>query len=316
MRTPSGRPRSRVVVAGEALIDLIVRPDGGIDAVPGGGPYNTARTVARLEASVAFFGRLSTDRFGRQLADGLASAGVATDRVVVTDDPTTLAVAELDERGTASYRFYLDGTSAPGLLPEHAAGLLGPDVAALHVGTLGLVLEPMGATIEDLVTSAPPEVLVMLDPNCRPSATRDPAAFRARIERIARRADVIKVSDDDLHFLEPGVAPSDVIDHLLKLGAGVVLRTDGGRAVELRTTTGCGGVPVPSVRVVDTVGAGDAFGGGFLAAWVGAGHGRSDLGDLDLVRDAVASAVEVAAMTCTRPGADPPTLAELRPALA
>ena len=119
---------SRIVVAGEALIDLIVAADGRLSAIPGGGPYNTARTIARLGGDVAFLGRLSSDRFGRTLRAALAADGVRLDLVSATDDPTTLAVAELDAHGTASYRFYVDGTSAPGLsqgdaatIPRHAS---------------------------------------------------------------------------------------------------------------------------------------------------------------------------------------------------
>jgi fructokinase len=306
------RPPDRViVVAGEALIDLIVEPDGGLSAIPGGGPFNTARAIGRLEQRVAFLGRISTDRFGRMLHENLDADGVITDHVAATDDPTTLAVAELDQRGTASYQFYLDGTSAPGLVDVEVGGVIALAVAALHVGTLGLVLEPIGTTIEGLVGATAETVLVMLDPNCRPSATRDAAAFRARIERIGRRADVIKVSDDDLHFLYPSVTIDDAIDRLLGLGVRLVLRTDGGGSVEVRNATERVTVPVPQIEVVDTVGAGDAFGGGFLASWIGAGRGRDELGSIVHVLDAVAFAIRVAGFTCTRAGADPPTLAEL-----
>jgi fructokinase len=305
-----------IVVAGEALIDLIAAPDGTLAAVPGGGPYNCARTVARLGEDVTFLGRISTDRFGRRLHANLVADGVNVDRVVTTDDPTTLAVAELDPFGSATYHFYLDGTSAAGLTDAEASGVLTAEVAALHVGTLGLVLEPAGTTIERLVDSASAEVLVMLDPNCRPSATRDPAAFRRRVDWIVRRADVVKVSEDDLRFLDPTPTPDAVIERLLELGVRVVLRTDGGRAVEVRTPTDLVSVPVPPVELVDTVGAGDAFGGGFLAAWAAAGHARAELASIDRVIEAVTFAIRVAGLTCARAGADPPTLVELQAASA
>jgi fructokinase len=305
-----------IIVAGEALIDLMVHPDGRLTAVPGGGPFNAARTIARLGQAAGFLGRISTDAFGRILLANLEADGVATDHVATTDDPTTLAVAEIDARGTASYRFYLDGTSAPGLTDADAADVLTQEVAALHIGTLGLVLEPVGTTIERLVGSTPPSVLVMLDPNCRPSATRDAAAFRARIERLARRADVVKVSDDDLRFVDPNATPDRAIDRLLAFGVRVVLRTDGGRSVEVWTASGRVSVPVPEVEVVDTVGAGDAFGGGFLAAWIGAGLGRVELTSLDQVARAATFAIRVAGLTCTRAGADPPSLDELGTAIA
>jgi fructokinase len=300
-----------IVVAGEALIDLIVDPDGGLAAIPGGGPYNTARTIARLGQEVTFLGRISTDRFGRELRANLARDGVVTDAVIETDDPTTLAVAELDAAGQARYHFYVEGTSAAGLTSTDAAGAMTGSVRALHVGTLGLVLEPIGTTIERLVEGSGPDRLVMLDPNCRPSATPDPAVFRSRIDRIAARADVVKVSDDDLRFLAPDETPDAAIDRLLALGARVVLRTHGSDDVEVRTPTGHATIPVPIVDVVDTVGAGDAFGGGFLASWTRAGRGRDDLPSMDLICESVRVAVRVAALSCARPGADPPTLAEL-----
>lgn len=303
---------ARIVVAGEALIDLIVAPDGTIAAIPGGGPYNTARTIGRLDGDVAYLGRISNDRFGRTLRSGLEAAGVRLDLVVPTDAPTTLAVAELDEAGTASYQFYVDGTSAPDLRDEDMAPALAATPEVLHVGTLGLVLEPIGSSIERLVAAVPSRTLVMVDPNSRPSATRDPVAFRARIDRLATRADVVKVSDDDLAFLAPHLTIDAAIDRLLAAGVAAVLRTDGGRAVEIRAATFRTKIPVPTVTVVDSVGAGDAFGGGFLAAWIVAGRTRSDLADQAAVEAAVRVAIRVAGLTVSRAGADPPTLAELR----
>jgi fructokinase len=300
-----------IVVAGEALIDLIANPDGTLIPIPGGGPYNTARTIARLGERVTFLGRISTDRFGRDLRANLARDGVSADGLVTTDDPTTLAVVELDEHGIARYHFYVDGTSAAGLTDTDATAVLDASTTALHIGTLGLVLEPVGTTIEALVERSGSGWLVMLDPNCRPGATPDPAAFRGRIERIARRADVVKVSEDDLRFLAPDDAPDGAINRLLALGVRLVLRTGGSDDVEVRTASGRASVPVPAVRVADTVGAGDAFGGGFLASWTAAGRGRDDLASIDLVDESVRTAVRVAALSCLRPGAEPPTLAEL-----
>ena len=202
-----------IVVAGEALMDLIVAPDGSVSANPGGGPYNTARTIARLGQPVAFLGRISSDRFGTELRANLARDGVSSDGVIETDDPTTLALVELDEHGVATYQFYVDGTSAAGLTDAEADAVMAAPAAAgnaLHVGTLGLVLEPVGTTLERMVSGADTDRLVMVDPNYRPSATPDLAAFRARIDRIAGRADVVKVSDEDLRFLAPEEEPEAI----------------------------------------------------------------------------------------------------------
>jgi fructokinase len=298
-----------IVVIGEALIDLLVRPDGRIEATAGGGPFNTARTIARLGQRVAFAGRLSTDAFGRRLRDRLAGDGVDLGLAVETDDPTTLAVVESGTTGEADYRFYLAGTSAPGLALD-AVGAIGRP-AALHIGTLGLVLEPIGSTAEAVVGGMPPETLVMADLNARPAATPDHAAWVARIGRLVRRVDVLKASVDDLLFFRPDAGAIDAATTIVDAGPRVVLLTDGAGPVRIVTAGGTQTVEPPRVEVVDTVGAGDAFGGGFLAAWIGAGRGRAELTDSDALLEATSFAVRVASITCTRPGADPPTTSEL-----
>ncbi len=300
-----------IVVAGESLIDVIVDPAMHVRAVPGGGPYNTARTIGRLGERVAFLGRLSSDRFGRLLREGLEADGVDTSLAVGCDAPTTLAIAELDETGTATYRFYLEGTSAPGLTSTDVSTVTQRELSMLHVGTLGLLLEPVGSSLELVIGSVSSETLVMVDPNCRPLATPDPAAYRARIDRVLARADVVKVSTDDLAFLDPGAAPEAAAERLLRCGPSVVLCTDGGRAVVVLTRAGTRRLAVPQVPVVDTVGSGDAFGGGFLAWWSAHRLGRAALADVDLASRAAAAAIAVASRTVGRPGADPPRLDEL-----
>ena len=300
-----------IVVAGESLIDLIVGADGRVEAVPGGGPYNVARTLGRLGRPVSFLGRLSNDRFGAILRAGLEAEGVDLGLAAATDDPTLLAVAELDAAGGATYRFYVDGTAAPGLASTDVPGGLPPTTTALHVGTLGLVVEPMAETMEWLVAAASSDVLVMADPNCRPTAIRDPGAYRARLDRILGRVDVVKVSVDDLAWLDPGAEPLEAARRILHRGPTAVLVTDGARPVRLLTGRGVTVLAVPAVRVVDTVGAGDAFGAGFLAAWTGAGRGRGALADDAALIAATRFAIEIGTRTTTRAGAEPPTLAEL-----
>ena len=188
-----------IVVGGEALVDLVIDPDGAVTAKLGGGPFNAARAIGRLHSDVAFLGALSRDRFGMLLLDQLVRDEVDDSLVEFTDLPTTLASAELDEQGAATYHFYLSETAAPNLhLPSLPAG-----VTILHIGTLGMVLEPMATTLEAIVGSIGDEVLVLLDPNCRPRVTPDRAGYMARLERMLRRADVVKVSTDDLDFIVP-----------------------------------------------------------------------------------------------------------------
>lgn len=300
-----------IVVAGEALIDLMLHPDGRSVAVPGGGPYNTARTIGRLGGEVAFLGRLSTDRFGRQLRDALAADGVDLTWAAATEEPTTLAIAELDAAGTATYRFHLAETSAPGLTLAEVSAALRRAPAAFHLGTLGLVVEPMASALAAGVAGVADTTLVMVDPNCRPRVIRDRPAYLARLRGVLARADVVKVSGDDLAFLDPGVDALSAARRLLSSGARVVLLTDAARAVVILTPAFEATLPVPHVSVVDSVGAGDSFGGGFLAEWVRSGHGRADLADRDALESAVRFAIRVAGLTVGRAGADPPTRAEL-----
>ena len=303
---------AEIVVAGEALIDRLEAPDGSVRSALGGGPFNAARTIARLERPVAFLGCLSTDDAGRQLRASLVADGVDDRLIVTTDRPSPTALATLAADGSATYTFELDGTAAPGLTMDEAARAVHPEPVALHVGSLALATEPSGTAIEGLVASIGADVLVMLDPNGRPSAIRDLDAYRARILAIAGRADIVKASDDDLACLSADDDPDRAVDLLVAAGARVVLRTRGAGPVTVRTAHGERDVPVPRVEVVDTVGAGDAFGGAFLAAWTTAGRTRAALDHLDAVVDAAYFAVEVAGVTCQRRGADPPHLDELR----
>jgi fructokinase len=186
-------------------------------------------------------------------------------------------------------------------------------MAAFYLGTLGLVLEPMASTLEALVQGLDDETLVALDPNCRPATIEDPAAFRGRLNRLLARTDVVKVSEDDLAWLHPGSDPVTAARDLLARDDAVALITLGGAGAMVVTATKAIEVRSPSVEVVDTIGAGDAFIGAFLAQRRSRGLGRADLGRIDEVERAAMFAARVASLTCTGAGADPPRLAELEP---
>jgi fructokinase len=300
-----------IVVAGEALIDLVPAGDERLVAHAGGGPFNTARTLGRLERPVTYLGRISTDRAGRRLADRLAGDGVRPDGLVRTDDPTTLALVELDEQGRARYRFYEQGTSVPGLTEADALAALPDGAAFLHIGSLGLVLEPIAAALEALAGELSGRALVMVDPNCRPAVIADAAAYRARLARVLALADVVKVSEEDLAWLAPGTAATAAARALLREGPAVVLLTLGGEGAVVLTGAGEEAIAAPPVDVVDTIGAGDAFSGGWLAWWSERGLGRAELADAASVSGATRFACLVAARTCERAGASPPSRAEL-----
>src|SRR3954470_7545070 len=199
-RASYGRPRV-ILVAGEALYDLVPSDGSELRAYPGGGPFNTARTLGRLGRPVAFLGRISSDGFGATIERLLAEDGVGLELVGGTDEPTTLAIAEVDAEGVARYRFYAQGTSATGLTTEAALAALPDAVDALHVGTLGLALEPVADAVEAVVERLAGRALVMVDPNIRPWAIADAAAYRARLARVLARTHVLKVSEEDVDWL-------------------------------------------------------------------------------------------------------------------
>jgi fructokinase len=301
-----------ILVGGEALFDVVAGDGDELKAHPGGGPFNAARTIGRLEQPVAYLGRLSTDRFGARLERILVDDGVSLEAVVRTEDPTTLALAELGEGGSVSrYRFYAQGTSAAGLTSEAALAALPAQIDTVFVGTLGLVLEPMASALEAVVDRLAPAVLIAVDPNCRPDVIRDPAAYRRRLGWILARTDLLKVSEEDVAWLYPDHDAVAATRALLADGPSVGVLTRGGDGAVVVTAERDVAVAPPPAKVVDTIGAGDAFAGGFLAWWREQGLGVEGLADLDATVEATRFACRVAAKTCERAGASPPFRSEL-----
>jgi fructokinase len=301
-----------IVVAGEALVDLVVT-DGAILPSPGGGPYNTARALGRLGASVSFLGRLSDDDFGSMLANVLAESGVSLEYTQRGPEPSALAIARRSGDGEVDYSFYLSGTTfaaiADGSLPEFAA-----DVRALHVGSLALALEPSAPALEALVERERHERLVMIDPNVRAGAIAEHDGYRKRFERCCRAAHIVKLSASDAAWLLPGLGAEEVVTRLLDLGAELVVVTLGADGAMAETHGARARAHSQHVDVVDTIGAGDAFGAGLLAALEGRGAlacgGLASLTDSDL-EEVLRFASAVAAVTCARPGAETPTRSEV-----
>jgi fructokinase len=299
-----------IVVAGEALIDLVADSDGRLAPLCGGGPFNTARALALLGQPVSFLGCLSTDSFGVRLRAQLESDGVDLRTAVATHLPTTLALAEVRGDGSAGYRFYTQATSAPALTQADAMAVLPDGIGWLHVGTLGLVLSPIAQALSAVLAApAASEALVMLDPNIRAPLIDDRAAYLARLEPVLARCDVVKASAEDVDWLVPGVPAAAGAAELLSRGASVALVTLGAEGALVVTSAGTLAVPALRVSVVDTIGAGDAFGAGFIAWWREHGLGRAELSDLGTLEEATRFACLVAARTCEVAGASPPRLA-------
>lgn len=296
---------------GEALIDIIVDPAGEVTSVVGGAPLNTARTIARLGEDAAFLGGVSTDAFGERILRMLTADGVSLALGHQVIEPSTLAIAQIDAGGAATYRFMLDGTSAAAVTADMALGCLRPDVSVIHVGTLGLVLEPLASASAALVAAASDSQIVMVDPNCRPSVMTSSGVFDATLASVLERADVVKVSGDDLAFMFPGERAATAAEQMHMRTGATVLFTDGAESVRVICSGEVRVLDVPSVPVADTVGAGDSFSGGFLAHWVRKGWTRADLGYMDKVVEAAKFGIRVAGITCQRAGAEPPFSHEL-----
>jgi len=286
---------------------MVPAGDGTLRPMPGGGPFNTARSLGRLDVPTSFLGRLSTDPFGRLLAGKLAEDAVDLSLTSHGPEPTTLAVAELNSDGRAAYQFYSRGTSAPNLTPAMLPTGFEPDITALHVGTLGLVLEPMASTLAELVARESANRVVMLDPNIRPAILKTSSAYRGRINSVIAQSTIVKASDADVGWLYPGLELEAAAGQILAAGARLVVVTLGAQGAFGVSQGVLVRVPAPAVDVVDTIGAGDAFGAALLA-WL---HDHNALTtDLSLSPGQLESALEfaclAASLTCTRAGAEPP----------
>lgn len=306
-----------ILVAGEALVDLLVT-DGAIVPSPGGGPYNTARALGRLGASVGYLGRLSEDHFGSMLANVLAESGVSLDYTSRGPEPTALAIAHRSADGEADYRFYLGGTT---FATDGYASFPTPgaDVRALYVGSLALALEPSASALEALVERERRNRFVVIDPNVRPAAIPEDAGYRARFDRCCRAAHIVKLSASDASWLLPGLGHEEVATRLLELGAELVVVTLGADGAVAGTHRARARVRAQRVDVADTIGAGDAFGAGLLIALEERGAfaqgGLAVLADSDL-EAVLRFASAVAALTCARFGAETPRRSEVDDLLA
>jgi len=290
---------------------MVTTGDGNRRPTPGGGPFNTARALARLEVPTAFLGHFSSDEFGRMLADQLAADGASLALATFGPEPTTIAVANIGRDGLAEYEFFIQGTSAPNLTPQRIPAELPVEVNAVHLGTLGLVLEPMALSLAELVRREHGKRLIMLDPNIRPVLATGPQ-YRPRLDSLISESTIVKASDADLAWLFPSLPLREAARALLACGPRLVVVTLGAEGAVGVNGDGEVKVAAPVVQVVDTIGAGDAFGAALLA-WLN-DHDRLSR-DLRLDRDELRESLEfaclVASITCTRPGADPPRRAEL-----
>lgn len=300
----------QALVVGEALVDIVERPGTPPLAYPGGSPANVAIGLARLGRDAQLLTWLGEDPNGDLVRDHLEASRVRIASGSQRAARTSTARALIDADGSATYEFDLEID-----YPEHQVA---EDTVVVHVGSIGAVLEPGAAKIAALLGSARRRAVLTYDPNLRPSIMGDRDDVRPAVLALVAGSDVVKVSDEDLAWLEPGTAPQDVARTWAAAGPALVVVTLGAEGSFAVTADGVEvAVPAPRVDVADTVGAGDSFMGGLIdGLWTSGlvGAGRHDaiaalpVGELTSLLE---RAARIAAITVSRPGANPPTRQEL-----
>ncbi len=298
-------------VCGEVLIDLIPVAPGSSERLPhvGGGPANTAKARARLGRDVYFIDGISTDDYGVAARKELLDDEVKLDLALTSDKPTCLAIVSLDANNSASYEFKIEGTATFDFSLDWLPDPSRYQPQVLHIGTLVTIIEPSASVLYDWVLQVAEFAPIVFDPNIRPSVMGDRDRYEAAVEKWAAISSVIKVSDDDLAWLFPGMSVEEVATRWVRDGAALVVVTRGSKGLIGFTADGAVEVPGVKIEVADTVGAGDTVGAIIVEQMV-------EQGILALTGDILKSVLEraakAAAITCSRPGANPPYLRELK----
>ncbi|MFF1294681.1 MULTISPECIES: carbohydrate kinase [unclassified Streptomyces] len=307
----------QITVLGECVADAFTEPAASrnelaLRVLPGGGPANTAAALARLGTPARFLARLSGDVFGRLFRTHLEASGVDLSCAVDAAEPSTLAVAELDAQGQATFSFHAQATADWQWTGAELAGADLTDTACVHTGSLALVKEPGAAVVEDFLAAAGSRATISIDPNVRPLLVR-PEVYRARLAHWCGLADVLRLSEDDLDLLLPGTPPEQACDTWHAAGARLVVITRGADGALASLDGQRVTVPAVATQVVDTVGAGDSFTAGLLHHLGAEGLLGGRLTDLRLddVEAACRFGARVAALTCSVAGPNPPWQSQL-----
>ncbi len=308
MARPDFTP-ANVLVVGEALVDVVRRDDDDV-VHAGGSPLNVAVGLQRLGVPTTLHSAFGADPHGVEIAQHLEASGVSVTSSTVSDRETSVALASIGADGAASYTFSIDWDPAE---PDVANG----EFDAVHTGSIGAALEPGATMVERLLARLRPTTTISFDPNVRPQLMGSPDDARPRVERLVAMADVVKASDEDIAWLYPDAELADVQARWLALGPALVVVTRGAEGADALVARGPVHVAAPAIEIVDTIGAGDSFMAGLLSSLSNlkllGGDRREALRalprrDLALV---VRSATRCAAITVSRPGADPPTQDEV-----
>lgn len=304
------------LVCGEALFDFFSEEDASgqaskvnYKALAGGSPFNAAVGLRRLGVEAGLFGGVSTDFLGRRLLQVLRDEGVSEQFLVEFAAPTTLSMVAVGSDGSPQYSFRGDGCADRLLQTSHLPAL-GADIRGLHIGSFSLVVQPVGDTLLHLVKRESGKRLISLDPNVRLNPQPDIHLWRARIDELVQHADLIKVSDEDLHLLYPEQSPESVLQGWLQHRCQLVFLTRGGDGASVFSRQhGHWSAPAVKVVMADTVGAGDTFQAA-LIAWLTEHALDSVEGLQQLSREQIdrmlGFAIRAAAMTCGKTGPDLP----------
>ncbi|GGF15568.1 carbohydrate kinase family protein [Subtercola lobariae] len=299
-----------VIVIGEALTDIVVRPEG-VTEHPGGSPMNVAIGVARLGDAVELITRLGADDRGMIAQSHIEESGVTLSSGSIVSEPTSTATARLDETGAAIYEFDIRWSLEP--LDRL------PPAVVVHTGSVAAFLEPGAAEIRRLLADTKASTIVTFDPNIRASLLGERDAARGTAERLMGLSDVVKLSDEDAEWLYPAVSHSDVLDHIRSLGPALAIITRGADGAVLASRRGTVNAPGLTVTVADTIGAGDSFMSAVIHSIVeliSEKESSTSVSDGTAFTPAVLTqigtfAVRCAAITVSRSGANPPRLAEV-----
>ncbi len=300
--------RENVWVCGEVLIDLI--PDGTErKAVVGGGPANTAKALAKLGIDAQFIDGISTDKYGQMALKQLHKDGVLLDFVKFSDKPTCLAIVSLNKQGGASYEFVIEGTATFDFsclwLPDPVAN----KPSLLHIGTLVTAIEPAASVLFEWAKKVAKVSPIVFDPNIRPAVMSDRTEYVKQVERWVSISSAVKVSDDDIYWLYPGVELDQVTNNWLSMGPELVVVTFGYKGLTGYRKNEKVAVDAKKVVVADTVGAGDTVGAILVEAIIEDGLDKLTGDRLAVMLNRAAKA---AAITVSRTGALPPSKAEIK----
>ncbi len=303
----------KIAILGEALIDFKSTGELAFQGFVGGSSLNVATASSRLGQATTFLTQISTDLFGARLKDHMQQNQIDTDNVLETDAHSTLAFVE--ERGGQAHYSFMGIGAADTLYNPQPRPVLSSSVQFLQFGSISLLTEPTSSSITEIVENHRRGLTVVFDPNCRPSLTPDLAGYKLKLETWLKLAHLVKVSDQDLSWLEPDKTIEQVATNWLSKGPKAVIVTRGAHgSVLFRAGKPNLEIETPKVNVIDTVGAGDTFTAGLMVGLLEHGHTNSSL--LDTHSDETWLAVMQfaavsAAINCTKAGANPPTRAQV-----